>query len=449
MAEELSKGKAGACGIKLVVEPRVCMHDVPTSIKVKGLQPQAPVTLTLTTHNDASQKFLSYAHYMSEDNGTVDVEHSEAVGGSYTGVFPAGLLLSLQEFPFNYTRLQKEDPTTPWLMTLAVHEGHLTLEQSAVSEGVTDVLLERRIMAPDVRREPVVHERVRGNIFFPAGPGPYPAVIDIFGGFGGIKEYRASMLASRGIVCLAIAYFGYGDLPKNLETFDLDYFEEAVEYLLQQPGVIPDRCGVIGSSKGSYPTLGMGIHLPKVTAVVSIGGELISDKPLTFRGQQLWQTLKLDQSNFDFGKDNIVTMKESIKKFYTHDHPGMPPCENAPDDTHFLLIAGSDDQTYYQVLVEAMMHRMKLHGREHQCQAVIYSGAGHIIEPPYSTHPAYSIYNMGITKIVIKWGGTPWGTCKAQEDNWHNMKKFLEIHVRDRSAWYQQYLQRTRTEKKL
>ncbi|XP_045114478.1 acyl-coenzyme A thioesterase 5-like [Portunus trituberculatus] len=428
----------------------MCLHDAPTSIMVKGMQPQAPVTLTLTTHNEASLKFLSYAHYVSDDSGTVNVERSEAVGGSYTGEFPAGLLLSLMEFPHHYTRLQKDDPTTPWLMTLAVHEGHLTLEQSGASEGLTDVLLERHIMAPGVRSETVVLERVRGNIFFPAGPGPYPAAIDIFGASGGLKEYRAFMLASRGIACLAIAYFKYADLPKNLDSLELEYFEEAVEYLLQQPGVIPARCGVIGSSKGANPTLGMGIHLPKVTAVVSIGGKLIGDTPLTYRGKQLWKTQKLNPLYYQIEEHNIVSVKESaVKNLYTHDHPGIPNCEDAPDDTHFLLIAGDDDQCYTKLEIDALMDRMKLHGREHQCQTVIYKEAGHIIEPPYNAHPGYSTFDMGLAKVIMKWGGIPWGTCKAQEHNWNNMKNFLEMHVRDRSAWYQQYIDRTRTEKKL
>lgn len=74
---------------------------------------------------------------------------------------------------------------------LLAHDGHLTLEQSSASKGLASVELERYVMAPGVRREPVVHERVRGTVFFPAGPGPYPAIIDIFGGFGGLKEYRA------------------------------------------------------------------------------------------------------------------------------------------------------------------------------------------------------------------------------------------------------------------
>lgn len=76
-------------------------------------------------------------------------------------------------------------------MTLLTHEGHLTLEQSLASKGIASVILERHVMAPGVQRKPVVHERLRGTLFVPAGPGPHPAIIDIFGGFGGLKEYRA------------------------------------------------------------------------------------------------------------------------------------------------------------------------------------------------------------------------------------------------------------------
>lgn len=42
------------------------------------------------------------------------------------------------------------------------------------------------------------------------------------------------MLASRGIASLTLAYFAYEDLPKTMDHFDLDYFEEAVEVLLSQ-----------------------------------------------------------------------------------------------------------------------------------------------------------------------------------------------------------------------
>lgn len=70
-----------------------------------------------------------------------------------------------------------------------------------------------------------------------AGPGPFPAVIDLFGGAGGLIEFRAGLLASRGFAVLALAFFAYEDLPKGLTQLDLDYFEEAVELLLRHPKV--------------------------------------------------------------------------------------------------------------------------------------------------------------------------------------------------------------------
>lgn len=71
----------------------------------------------------------------------------------------------------------------------------------------------------------------------PAGPGPFPAVIDLFGGAGGLIEFRAGLLASRGFAVLALAFFAYEDLPKGLTQLDLDYFEEAANLLLQHPKV--------------------------------------------------------------------------------------------------------------------------------------------------------------------------------------------------------------------
>ncbi|XP_050689217.1 acyl-coenzyme A thioesterase 1-like [Eriocheir sinensis] len=441
MADLGSERDGRSSRVKVEVTPRVCLHDVPTSINVSGLTPKKNVTLTLTTHNDSGHKFHTFAQYVSDESGRVDVEESEAVGGAYTGVFPAGLFSTLTEYPFKYTRLQKEDCTSPWKMTLLVHEGHLTLEESTVSNGIASALLERHIMGPGVRRVPVTHERVRGTVFFPAGSGPHPAIVDIFGGFGGLKEYRASMLASRGFACLAIAYFNYDDLPKILTTMDLEYFEEAVEYLLKQPDVIPDRCGVLSSSKGGSFGLAMGIHLAKVTAVVSIGGMLVGDTSTTYQGKELWKGVTLDATLYDLDEQNMITIKENaLKKKVTYDHPSMPPIETAPENTHFLLISGEEDGMRSKVPLEAITHRMRLYGREGKCHTVVYSGAGHIIEPPYNTFSGYSIYDLTGQKIIMIWGGEPQGVCKAQVDNWQNMRKFLEMHVRDRSPWYEQYV---------
>lgn len=54
---------------------------------------------------------------------------------------------------------------------------------------------------------------------------------------GGLTEPRASLLANKGYVVLALAYHGFQDLPKNPTKWDLEYFEEAVTYLRGRPEV--------------------------------------------------------------------------------------------------------------------------------------------------------------------------------------------------------------------
>ena len=62
-------------------------------------------------------------------------------------------------------------------------------------------------------------------LFFFQGEGPFPGVIDLFGTAGGILEFRAALLASRGFACLSLPYFRYEDLPDDLfGGIDLEYF---------------------------------------------------------------------------------------------------------------------------------------------------------------------------------------------------------------------------------
>ena len=79
------------------------------------------------------------------------------------------------------------------------------------------------------------------------GAGPFPGIIDLFGSGGGLCEYRASLLAGHGFAVLALAYFRFEDLPDFLDDMHLEYFEEAVDFMLQHPkvgsGALPECRG--------------------------------------------------------------------------------------------------------------------------------------------------------------------------------------------------------------
>ena len=62
------------------------------------------------------------------------------------------------------------------------------------STPIDDVELERHLMMPGVKRIPVRNGRVRGMLYLPPGDGPFPGVIDMFGGVGGCAQHRSGNL---------------------------------------------------------------------------------------------------------------------------------------------------------------------------------------------------------------------------------------------------------------
>lgn len=59
------------------------------------------------------------------------------------------------------------------------------------------------------------------------GPGPFPAMVDLWGMGGGLIEYRSALFASRGFASLSLAYFGHKDIPGPLNTINVGdaYFQ--------------------------------------------------------------------------------------------------------------------------------------------------------------------------------------------------------------------------------
>jgi dienelactone hydrolase len=71
----------------------------------------------------------------------------------------------------------------------------------------------------DIREQGIV-----AKLFLPNTGEPRPAVIVLSGSCGGFCEPVAQVLASKGYVTLALAYFNVDGLPKNLENIPLEYF---------------------------------------------------------------------------------------------------------------------------------------------------------------------------------------------------------------------------------
>ncbi|XP_007184622.2 peroxisomal succinyl-coenzyme A thioesterase [Balaenoptera acutorostrata] len=398
-----------------------CRWDEPVRITVRGLAPGQPVTLRASLRDEKDALFRAHARYCADAHGQLDLERAPALGGSFAGLEPMGLLWALEpEKPF--WRFLKRDVQTPFAVELEVLDGHDPDAQWLLGRAVH----ERDFLAPGVRREPVRAGRVRATLFLPPGPGPFPGIIDIFGVGGALLEYRASLLAGHGFATLALAYCDFEDLPKKFDTIHLDYFEEALCYMLQHTQVKGPGIGLLGISLGADICLSMASFLKNISATVSINGSGFNGNKAIYYKENSIPPLGHDLRRMKVafsGLLDIVDIRNDIVGGC--ENPCMIPIEKAQGP--ILFIVGQDDHNWRSELyAQIASERLQAHGKE-KPQIISYPGTGHYIEPPYFPMCPASLHKL-LDKPVI-WGGEPRAHSKAQVDAWKQILTFFTKHL--------------------
>ncbi|XP_032261417.1 peroxisomal succinyl-coenzyme A thioesterase [Phoca vitulina] len=398
-----------------------CSWDEPVRIAVRGLAPRQPVTLRASLRDEKGALFRAHARYQADAGGLLDLARAPALGGSFVGLEPMGLLWALEpDKPF--WRFVKRDVQTPFAVELEVLDGHEPDAGRVLGRAVH----ERDFLRPGVRREPVRAGRVRATLFLPPGPGPFPGIIDIFGTGGGLMEYRASLLAGHGFATLALAYYNFEDLPKEIDGIYLDYFEEALCYMLQHSKVKGPGIGLLGISLGADICLSMASFLKNISATVSINGSGFSGNRAIYYKQTCIPSLGHDFRRIKVafsGLLDIVDIRNDIVG--GHENPSMIPIEKAQGP--ILFIVGQDDHNWRSELcAQIASERLQAHGRE-KPQIISYPGTGHFIEPPYFPLCPASVHTL-VNKPII-WGGEPRAHSKAQEDAWKQILTFFCKHL--------------------
>ncbi len=145
------------------------------------------------------------------------------------------------------------------------------------------------VVATDVSENGVL-----GQFYHPAGDGPFPAVIALGGSAGGLPRRLPMVLAAHGYAVLSLAYFNYTSpvdntsLPYSLYEIPVEYFGKTIEWLQSQPGVDPERIGLIGTSVGGTVALQVATIYSQVKTVIVIGSPTVwEDSEMSYQGQVL------------------------------------------------------------------------------------------------------------------------------------------------------------------
>ncbi|XP_062973030.1 bile acid-CoA:amino acid N-acyltransferase [Elgaria multicarinata webbii] len=409
--------------VHLTATPKSALEDSPVTIYASGLAPSQLVTLHALLTDESGVKFEAAAFYQANDAGIVDVEHASALGGNYTGVWPMGLFCTLKPEKMFHRLIKRDVINSPFHVQINLFDSPTLYSLPGVAPLAT-CTVERWYAVPGMERFPIKTGRIRGTLFLPPGPGPFPGVIDMFGGSGGLFEFRASLLASKGFVVLALALFAFDDLPKKLAEVDLEYFEEACKLLLKHPKVRGPGLGAIGLSKGSEITLAMCTFLEQIVAAICINGATrITGAPLRFHDVHIPAVPYMSERT-------LINDMGVMSTFHVFGDPederhqaSAIPLEKAQG--HVLFVVGEDDHSMNSKLfAETAIARAKQHGKNN-CTLLSYPKAGHLIQTPGCT--LCCISPIGGKPLV--WGGEAKAHAKAQEHSWKEIQKFLELHL--------------------
>ncbi|XP_053199983.1 bile acid-CoA:amino acid N-acyltransferase-like [Scomber japonicus] len=412
----------------LSVLPTRALVDEKIKVLVENLPAGSPVTLHSLHHSEDKDYWEAYAHYVSDHRGTVSVAEDLSYGGTYAGIEPMGLLWSMRPVPGSRKglRLRKMDVRSPMPVNISVYSGHIA-EGFREKPPLASVLTERWYMAPGVRRVDIKEKGVRGTLFIPPGPGPFPGLMDMWGGGGGLLEYRSALLASHGFVSLALEYFS----PGELQTADLQfrYFETAFDIVKDHPQVIPDRVGIFGLSLGSIIALKLAAEstLVKPRCCVCVSGNHFFPTGATINAisdlmvKNAHKT-RIDENDHHIWRDMCLPISSDMSEKVDARQINCPMLlVNGLDDQNTAAVEAADD-------IALMMHEA---GKDHLLTRLHYPDTGHLIEPPYSPHFRATKFIVSSTKakVILLWGGQTKPHSDAQEDSWRKILTFLQQHL--------------------
>uniref|UniRef100_A0A672F9P0 Acyl-CoA thioesterase 19 n=1 Tax=Salarias fasciatus TaxID=181472 RepID=A0A672F9P0_SALFA len=389
--------------VRLSVNPSRGLMDEKFVILVQNAPPGSELTVHALHQCDDGHGWDAFAHYISDATGRVNVSEDCSLGGTYSGIEPMGLLWSLRPVPGSKPglRLRKKNVQEPMLVTVSVYEGHRK-EGFADLVPLASALVERWYMAPGVRRIPVTEGGLTATLFLPPGLGPFPAVLDLWGGGGQLVEYRAALLASQGLAALAIDYLTAKIIKETGKMTTFKYFETAYRYLEEHPQILGSRIAMLGLSFGTSVTLRMAVYskVMKLRCAVCIIQYFVPS------GRTGYMLVKVFQDCLSV-------------------QVGRLQCP-------LMLVVGEDDQnTAAQESANDMKEMMERAGNSHLLTVLSYPDTGHLIEPPYTPHVRASNFKpVNLNEILmILWGGQTAAHSRAQEDSWKKILLFLRVNL--------------------
>jgi dienelactone hydrolase len=397
----------------LEVSPHRVMIDQPASIRATGCQPNERLTIQAELIDGADARWTSQAEFIADPQGIIDTSRQPAVAGSYKEVSSMGLIWSMKPSSSGTDRYQP--PRDFGVQTI---DFRLIRGGTRGSAQLAATSMEQVSLAEGVERVRLYDGSLRGTLFLPPGNTPHPGVLVLGGSEGGMPARRAAWFASHGYAALALAYFRFDDLPRELAGIPLEYFGQALSWMAHRPEIVSDRIAVTGVSRGGELALQLGSMYPAIKALVAYVpanvrygaccGATYAPYAWTWQGVGL-----------AFHSTRVVTAgpTESPMRTVIHAEQTRGP---------ILLISGTDDRIWdSSSMADSVAARLKQFKFAYQVEHLKYPHAGHGAGRPEIV-PAWQGWTRNPTSgREVEMGGTPKGNAESSLDAIPKVLDFL------------------------
>jgi dienelactone hydrolase len=283
---------------------------------------------------------------------------------------------------------------------------------------------------PPPNKTAVTTNGLVADFYAPAdAQGPLPAVIVLGGSGGGMDErtaWEARGLAQHGYVTLQLAYFLAPGLPTALHLIPLEYFKTAVDWLRAQPGVDPERIGIVGTSIGGMAALVLAAHYPEFKVIVAA---VPSSVIWTTFGSSRTSMFSLEGQPLPYlphglsGGSRIYDLyDEGLNSIAQHPDAVIPVERiNGP----VMLICGKLDALWPSCRMSAqVIARLEANGFQYAFQLLEYADGGHSV---FGSSVATESPASGSRE---RRGGGPASNHAARIDSWPKAVTFIDAALK-------------------
>jgi len=180
------------------------------------------------------------------------------------------------------------------------------------------------------------------------------------------------------------------------------------------------------------------LNMKAVKTVVAIFPKIsVYVKPFTYKGN-ISEVIPFDYSKRIPTEEGYIWRDGDYSKVGEYNaahaqHSAITPVEYI--SCPVLLVYETDDLFTNPEFAVKMVHDgLNRRGRENLCSVLCYSGAGHLIEPPYTPFCCASYLKHGVRILGdshFVWGGEMKSHARAQEDTWPKILSFLRRNLQN------------------